>query len=201
MQYVTNGEFGILLIPECKQYSVDEIGIRNNFKKSHSYSSELDYIIPYRKPYDRIIRAIAADLHELMHDSGYVNLNLEKWDDVRSKSLDYIHNWLETATLPIVKDFCHTAYFTNYAQLSKNYVLIDVDNFEVLPKYIKQRYDIDVGEIKELPPEFYQHTVPYWEIDSLYHSHKKMHTLIDEWCASDQRLSATMVVDNLFINA
>jgi hypothetical protein len=198
MQFVTNDEFGILLIPECKQHSISQMDLR----VSNIYDPELTYIIPYRNPYDRIIRAIAADLHELMHDSGYADLNIEKWDDVRTKCLGYIDSWLETATLPIVKEYCHSAYFINYVSpIPKRYVLLDVDKFDLLPKYIKLHYGLDLGEIAELPPQFYEHTVPYWEIDRLYHSHKKMHTLIDEWCASDLKESSSLVIDHFFINS
>jgi hypothetical protein len=202
MQYVTNDVFGILLIPECKQYSVSEIGIANGFETRTAFNPDLDYIVPYREPYQRIIRGIGADLHEIMHDAGFVNLNVEKWSDVREKCLDYITDWFEAQRkLPIVKEFCHTGYFTNYVNSLPKYVLVDVDRFDKLPKYISDKYNLDVGLIPELPADFYEHTVPYWEIDQLCTANKKVRTLIEDWCVLDLELSSTFVVDNLFIDA
>lgn len=201
MQYVTNGEFGILLIPECKQYSVSEIGSRHNMTVRFD-KTDVEYIVPFRKSYDRIIRGIGADMHEIMYDNKFVNLNVEKWSEVREKCLDYITSWFDSlGHLPINKHFCHTAYFKNYVGDIDNYILLDVDEFDLLPKYLKDKYNFELGEIPELPENFYEHTVPYWEIETLYNSHKKMRTLIDDWCALDQKLLTTTVVNDLFLNA
>lgn len=204
MQYVTNGKFAILLIPECKQYSINEMGKTNGFEVRDIYDPTLEYIVPYRTPYDRIIRGVAADLHELMLDAGFVNLNRTKWETVKEQCLEFIVNWVDTeGHLPIIKRYCHTAYTTSYIFPEiENYKIVNVDDVNLLlPKYIKETYGIDIGTIPELPDFFYDFTVPYWEIDKLYHSHKKMRTLIDEWCASDLQDSAVVIVDDLFIHA
>lgn len=202
MQYVTNDKFAILLIPECKQYSIREMGKTNGFQTRYEYDPSLQYIVPYRESYGRIIRAIAADLHEVMLDAGFVNLNKVTWASVREQCMEYIIDWVDTkGHLPIVKNFCHTGYLTAYVPKElANYKLIDVEQFDLLPNYIKSTYGVDIGTIPELPEFFYDYTVPYWEIDSLYNSHKKMRTLIDEWCARDLEESTIVVVDNLFIN-
>jgi hypothetical protein len=204
MKYVTNGTFAILLIAECRQSSIQDLAAANNMIVKTEYDPTLDYILPYRKSYDRIIRAIAADLHELMHDSGFVNLNVEKWSDVKSKCIEYIVEWVETrGHLPIDKQFSHTGYISTYIdnRLYKKCKVFDVDQINLLTEHITQTYNIDLGVISDLPKMFYEHTVPYWEIDALYTSHKKMRTLIDEWCARDLEESTIVVVDDFFINA
>jgi hypothetical protein len=195
MRFVTNGTFAILLIPECKQYGISEAGRHNNFVFDNIYNPNLDYIIPYRKPYSRIIRAIAADLHEVMLDAGFVNLNKTVWSTVREQCLEYILDWVENkGHLPIIKNFCHTGYITAYMspEITKAKI-IDVDNINELSTYIKETYNVDIGQIPELPGSFYDYTVPYWEIDQIYNNNEKMRTLIDEWCARDIKESTRLL--------
>lgn len=203
MQYITNGKFAILLIPECKQASLREVGFANKLDTRCGYDPDLGYIIPYRKPYDRIIRGIGADLHEIMLDRGVLDLNKTKWGEVREQCLDYIINWVELeGHLPIKKNFCHTGHITAYfdRRLNGTAKIFDVDSISDMIEFISNNYQVDLGTVPELPKQFYENTVPYWEIDALYNSHKKMRTLIDEWCACDLEKSSTMIVDNLFIN-
>lgn len=149
MQYVTNGKFAVLLIPECKQYSINEMGKTNGFEVKDVYDPALDYILPYRNPYDRIIRAVAADLHEVMLDAGFVDLNRTKWETVKDRCLEYIVNWIDTeGHLPVKKQNSHSSYIRSYLSPEiERYKIINVDNINILPKYIKETYGTDIGII------------------------------------------------------
>ena len=66
-----------------------------------------------------------------------------------------------------------------------------------LTNYIKTQYTLPVTEIPENPSAFYDHTVPYWEIDRLYKTNENTKRLIDIWCAEDDRLLSAR---NLFVS-
>lgn len=201
MKFVTNGVFAIPLIPECRLSGLHKWASVNKFSIEETFQEpKLDFIIPYRNSYDRIIRAIGADLHEVMLDNGVVNLNKQTWDNVKDIALPYIINWFNTiGHLPIKKNFCHTGYLTTYliTDLPNTAVLIDITTVTNLTNYIKTQYNLPVTEIPENPSAFYDHTVPYWEIDRLYKTNENTKRLIDIWCAEDDRLLSAR---NLFVS-
>jgi hypothetical protein len=204
MKFVTNGTWAIPLIPECRLTSIQDWAKLNKFQIQEDNFQSLDFIIPYRNSYARIIRAIAADLHEVMLDAGIVNLNKQTWDEVKSTALPFIKNWFDAVGhLPIKKNFCHTNYLINYLsdQLPENVVLVNVDNIARLPEYLKSKYGIEVTAIPELPEHFYSYTVPYGIIDELYNTNEKTKRLIDIWCSVDSKMNSRLLSDNLFISA
>ena len=192
MKFVTNGVFAIPLIPECRLSGLRSWANTNKFAIVETFQTpKLDFIIPYRNSYDRIIRAIGADLHEVMLDAGVVNLNKQTWTNVKDIALPYIINWFDTTGhLPIKKNFCHTGYLTTYliTDLPNTAVLIDISTATNLTNYIKTRYNLSITNIPENSPNFYDYTVPYWEIDRLYKTNENTKRLIDIWCAEDDRL-------------
>ena len=199
MKFVTNGVFAVPLIPECRLYSIHQWAMANKFSIQEDNYQNLNFVIPYRNSYDRILRAIAADLHEVMLDNNIVNLNKQTWDSVKDVALPYIINWFDTVGhLPIKKDFCHTRYFTNYVNhdLPLNRILIDVVNINNITTYINSKYRLTVSNIPDHPAHFYDYTVPYWEIDTLYQTNENTRRLVDAWCKEDARL---LSVHNLLV--
>ena len=192
MNFVSNGEVTIAVIPECKATSVMDWAVENNFTSDNIGQT---IYAPYRDTYDRIIRGIGADLHELMYDAGVVNLNIETWDSVRDTALSFILNWIETATLPIEKKYCHSLFYTSYlADISLDRMqLVDVNDFDVFHLYLNEKHNLNTGPFPQLPSEFYNHTVPYWEIDSLYGSNTRLTSLINDYCASESILQTIRI--------
>lgn len=192
MNFVSNGDVTIAVIPECKATSVMNWAVENNF--SSDIIGQTIYA-PYRDTYGRIIRGIGADLHELMYDAGVVNLNSETWDSVRDKAMSFIERWIETATLPIEKKFCHSLYYTSYLADTPldNIQFVDVSDFDTFHLYLNEKHNLTVKPFQELPPEFYNHTVPYWEIDRLYGSNTRLTGLINDYCASESILQTIRI--------
>jgi hypothetical protein len=201
MKVVTNGVFAIPLIPECRCSSISQWAKANTFDfKEDVYSLNLDLIIPYRKSYDRIIRALGADLHEILLDNNIVNLNKQTWASVKDIAMPYIINWFNTVGhLPIKKNFCHTGYFTTYLMpmIPTSHALFDVEHVDAITNYIKSKYGLTVSNIPDNPPDFYNYTVPHQEIDVLYKTNENTRQLIDAWCAEDARLLSAY---NLFVH-
>ena len=201
MKVVTNGVFAIPLIPECRCSDISRWAKANTFDLTEDFHSlNLDLIIPYRKSYDRIIRAIGADLHEIMIDNNIVNLNKQTWASVKDIAMPYIINWFNTVGhLPINKYFSHTGYFTTYLMpmIPTSHALFDIEHIDAITNYIKSKYGLTVSNIPDKPPDFYNYTVPYQEIDVLYKTNENTRQLIDAWCAEDARL---LSVYNLFVH-
>jgi len=201
MKFVTNGTFAIPLIPECRLLGLQNWAMANAFSIQENNYAHLEFIIPYRNSYDRIIRGIAADLHEIMLDNNIVNLNKQSWTTVKDIALPYIINWFNSiGHFPIQKPFCHSAYFVSYlaSDIPESRILIDVINIENITSYIKSKYNIAITKIPENPPNFYDYTVPYWEIDNLYNTNENTRRLIDIWCKEDARL---LSVRNLLVSS
>jgi hypothetical protein len=196
MRFVTNGTFAIPLIPECRTTSIRDWSKLTNFTIDDSNYSDLEFIIPYRNSYDRIIRAIAADLNELMLNAGLFELNKQKWKDVSEIGIEYINNWFKTAQLPIEKDFTHSQYYIAYFDNRiVNKKFINVDEIEKLPSYIQQTYNLDVPPIPDLPDWFHEHCVPTDIIKNHYNNDATVKNIIDEYCICDQELSKNIVTD------
>jgi hypothetical protein len=196
MKLVTNGVIAIPLIPECRTTSIRDWATMTNFTIIDNNYINLEFIIPYRKSYDRIIRAIAADLNELMLNEGLFELNKQKWNDVADIGTDFITKWFSTARLPIEKDFCHSQYYIAYFDNSiTNKKFIDVDEIDKLPTYIKQTYNLNVPPIPDLPIWFHDHCVPIELIKDYYNKDTKIKNLIDEYCIRDQQLLKNIVTE------
>lgn len=196
MKLVTNGVIAIPLIPECRTSSIKDWAKITKFTIIDNNYANLEFIIPYRKSYDRIIRAIAADLNELMWNEGLFELNKQKWNDVVDIGTDFITKWFLTARLPIKKEFCHSQYYIAYFDTGiRNKKFIDVDEIQKLPVYIKQTYNLDVPPIPNLPDWFHDHCVPTSLIKDYYLKDLRIKNLIDDYCVRDQELSKNIVTD------
>ena len=203
MNFVTNGKFAIPLIPECKEYSIREWAKSNNLLENNTDYSQLEFILPYRSSYDRIIRGISADLHGLMLDQGIVDLNNQDWDDVKHLAIPFIITYFNSCKFLPVDGYYHSLYYTYYLgvdiNIQKVFEVNDIDN---LPNYIKHNYGIETGPVPSLPNNFYTRTVPYWEIDTLYKTNENTKQLIDAWCLEDQKrtVDLTTRISNLFVS-
>jgi hypothetical protein len=187
MKVVTNGTFAVAVIPECRATSVMDWGQLNDLQVLDTESTNLDYYIPYRNSYDRILRGLGADFHELMFDQQIVNLNESLWDDVETAAINFINNWIETGAIPVPKKFCHSGYYRAYINSKITGTFFEVSDIVNLPTVINQKYNLNLSsDIPDLPPNFYKHTVPYWVIDSLYKSNTKLKILIDQFCERDK---------------
>lgn len=181
MNYISNRVFSIAVIPECKATSVLTYAEEHNFFINEQLTATL--YAPYRNSHDRIIRGIAADLHELLLNDNVVNLNLSSWPDVKPIVLEYINAWIPTASLPINKQFCHTAYYINYATQSATFV--SVDNFGKFHEFLSDTHGVKCDPFPDLSPDFYTHTIPYWELESIYESNMQFANLVDAYCDRD----------------
>jgi len=195
MLIITNNQFAIPLIPECRLSSLQDWANVNNLQIQNNNTNTLDYFVPYRKSYDRIIRGIAADLHEIMFDNGLINFNQLTWQESKDLALEFICDWADTIKqLPIKKHYCHSAHFSAYISpdIIKTAVFFDVNEVDKLPVLLNQKYNLSLStEIPSLPDEFYNHTVPYWVIDDLYNSNLNLKVVIDEFCKNDDKIIIT----------
>ena len=185
MRAVTNGRFAVLAIPECRQHSIVEWGERNGLLIVNDVGS-YTYYAPYRSSRDRIMRGIAADLHELMHDQQIVNLNVSTWADAETVATKYIQNWIDTVcSIPVEKNFCHSSYYSGYVPAGAQ--LVDIQYLSALPNYLNRLYGSALDHIfPDLPDDFYQHTVPHKVIEYFYLTNQKFARTVDDFCRKDE---------------
>jgi len=175
MNVMTNNNDCYVLIPECKTTGVQEWGSQNGYEYlTTDQDLKIKTFIPYREPYGRIVRAVAADLHEILLDNNISNLNENSWSVEKPKIISYFTSILtDDFMLPFDKDFKHTAPLVSY--------LVDtLDNFEFV--------DVDKLDVPGLPENFYEQTVPYWEIENIYNTNVNFKNAVDKWIAQDQLL-------------
>ncbi len=198
MLVATNHQFAIPLIPECRLSGLQQWAEFNNLTITNTPNDNVEYVVPYRGSYDRIVRGLAADWHELMIDENIVNLNNSSWAEVSNIALDYINNWIENNSLiPINKHHCHSSYYISYIshKILPCALFFDVSETNALPTYLNSRFGLDLFiDIPKHPSHFYNHTVPYWEIDRLYHSNPKLKSMIDRYCANDTKIIVSKLV-------
>lgn len=191
MQGIKTDAFAVLQIPECKQHSVGEWGKANSLEKFLNTVNVDKIYSPYRTSYDRIIRGLAADFHELVLDRGIANLNQNTWDSVKDIVIDFIHHWIKTdCTIPVKKDYCHSSYYIAYIGANfSNIELVSVGHLNKLPKYINCEYGLNLTEsLPELPENFYKNTVPYWEIENIIQNNVKLEKSVMLYCEKDLEL-------------
>ena len=197
MRVVTNGVFAVPLIPECKLYSIENWANQNQLTITNVSISDThyEYYIPYRNSYDRIIRGLAADFHEMLDDAGIAPLNKKgiTWDTVEPTAKDFIIRWAESEeTIPIQKKYCHSGFYFAYmlVHLVTDAIFFDVEDLPKLPDILNKKYNLSLTtEFPELPPEFYNNTIPYWVIDELYKTNKDLANKIDNFCERDTEKS------------
>ena len=198
MKAITHNRFAIPLIPECMLSGCQEWAMNNNLDIVDDPPTNLTYYVPYRNTYDRIIRAVAADWHELLIDNGVVNLNETRWDKTKDLVLDFILSWIETnQQLPIIKSNCHSAYFVSHItpQITKTGLFFDIAQIELLFKFLNSAYDLDLStRIGSHKPSFYNHTIPYWEIENIYQTNARFQHMVDEYCRRDTKIRLTNLV-------
>jgi hypothetical protein len=198
MNAVSNGEFAIAVIPECCAYSVTQWAQENNLKFINNINTDnLDWYLPYRASYDRIIRGIAADLHGIMLDQNIVDLNTNSWLQVEETAMEFIRSWIKAdhCEIPIVrKDLgCHSGLYQAYTNSLSEGIFFDVAELDLLPAVLNKQYNLNLtNTVPELPDDFYLRTVPYWYIDELYKTNKRLAEKIDDFCSIYQTYPGTL---------
>ena len=195
MKVVTDGTFSVAVIPECKATGIEDWAKTNKLdiiQVGWKNAVTSNFYIPYRNTYDRIVRGIAADLHGLMIDHGIVNLNQVTWEEAKNVAIPYILKWIDGPDIiPIPKNHkdCHSGYYHAYLNNTLDYTdatFFNLDQIDKLPSLLNNKYDLTLTlTIPDLPTGFYEHTVPYWVIDELYHTNKKLAIKIDDFIQQD----------------
>ena len=208
MKVVTDGTFSVAVIPECKATGIEDWARTNKLDIVQigwdRIAPATNFYIPYRNTYDRIIRGIAADLHGSMIDHGIVNLNHVAWEEAKNVAIPYILEWIDgPGIIPMQqKDSnCHGGYYYAYLNNSIDYadaIFFNVEQIDKIPALLNIKYNLSLTlTIPDLPTGFYEHTVPYWVIDELYHTNKKLAIKIDNFIQQDNAFNKRYSISEL----
>lgn len=197
MQVVTNGVFAVGIIPECCATGLRNWASINQLELRETTDSTLDYYIPYRSSYQRIIRGIAADLHEILLQKNIVDLATTTWAESKPIAEKFIIDYLTEIQFPILKDFWHSAPYGVYHR-NVSGVFFNVDTINNLPAILNKKYNLNLTTtIPTLPNNFYEHTVPYWYIDEIFKSNYKFNRKLKNYCRFDEQQNKDLVIIDL----